>query len=491
MKETLLERVKYLLSFKLNTEDSTYTLLIETLFFEFLESVERHYRKDDISSSTFYNTLLDKINRNIKSIIIPALNFCYHPSGFLEFRVHLKDEILKYKNENISISKDMKEGILKKKYYSYMLEALKNHGNGIGFCQKGDKSFLYFEKALNEWQALELANMCKLYKKEYKTMYPDGTSYHYFLYTKDLASDSILCLNAIQMVEVLLGKKNLFQGELDGDLQVLKKFDDDYEHLLGNLQYDKFGHSIYTATTIVNEFLKRIYHDDSVYKKLEYFKKLNQFLLEIFNYKVTSLLNLKKDIEIDMLLQDLKVFESNMLYNVNYELNASMEHIKIFQNIKTKLYNYQKQDKVQVEKEYAIESLDRKKHDVVTSSVQPIQVGNQYVVVHILDLRSMNSRILIKADFRVIDMGGLATRIYSGIYLSVKELKFLYSSSDLGFSMREAEVIREAIANRLVNPTIMDIIKTERNCFLGEFVYSKEEDRAIIYKNKSIENVLE
>ncbi len=491
MKETLLEKVNYLLSYKLNIENTKYKLLIENLFFEFLVALEKHYLDEGVSSTTFYNILLNRLNKNIKSIIIPAQDFCYHPSGFLEFRVNLKDELLPYEEENIVITPEVKEEVLRKKYYFYMLRALKNNPSGIGFFQNDDRRWLSFEKSLNEYQAMRLANMQKIYKKEYKTMYPDGTSYHYFLYTRDPGASCVLNLNAVAMVENLFGEALLFQKDMEGGTDILIEFDEKYQHLLGDLQYDKFGHSVYTVTTIMNEFFKRIRKDQSVYKKLEYFKKMNQFLLEIFDYKVTTILNQKNDEKIKKLYEDLKVFESSVLYNANYELNSSMEHIKKLKLIKTKLQNYQRQGKEKVEKEYVIYSMDKKRKETVTSSVQPIQVDNKYVLIHILELRSMNSRLLIKADFHVVDLGGLATRIYSGIYLSVKEMKHLYSSADLGVVTRESEVIRSSIANRLINPTIMDIIKTERNHFLGEFIYSKVEDRAIIYKNKSIEEALQ
>jgi len=490
MKEALLNKTKYLLNFKLNIDDSRYQKLLEKLFYDFFETTEGLYNDRQLSTNAYYNFLLNKCNKNIKSIIIPAKEFQYHPLGFLEFSVNLKDELSKYLEENIEVTQEMKTEVMKKNYFYYILKVIKNNEEGIGFAFKNRTSWNFLEESLNEQQAITLAKMKKSYKKEYKTMYPDGTTYHYFVYTKYLSSPEVLNVNAVTMLTAILGSKTLFRSEIESQVELLEGFDKEYDHLLGNLQYDKTGKKVYTSSTVINEFLKRIQKEKSAYKKLEYFKKLNSFLLEIFDYKVTTILNRKDNEKIKGLIEDMKVIDANILYNADYQLHLAMEHVKILKRVKTKLHNYLNQGKERSEKEYVIYSLNKKKKDVVTSSVQPIHVDNKYVLLHILDIRSMNSRVLIKANIHVVDYSSIATKIYGGIYISVKELKHLYSSSDLGVFTKESEVIRTALAGRVLNPTIMDIIKSERHNFLGEFIYSKEEDRCIIYKNKSIEEVL-
>lgn len=488
MKEVLLEKIKTLLNYKCNAVNKIYQKLLEQLFEEFIERLEENYNDQSVSTIVYYNKILNQLNKNIKSIIIPAETFCYHPSGFLEFGIDLKEKINQYQEEQIEVTRELKEQILKKNYFYYMLQAVKRNELGIGF--QDYKPWRELSKTLTESQATTLAKMESFYKKEYKTMYPDGTTYHYFVYTKTFDTKEIFTMNVISMVEELYGKKEILKAEILGDTEILKKFDIEYEHLSSYLQYDKFGHKVYTPTTIINEFLKRIRKEKSVYKKIEYVKKVDTFLLEIFDYKVTTILNHKEDDQVEGLKKQLRIFENNVLYNMNYELNANMEHIKLLKTIKQKLENYQKQENTKTEKQYTIISKDKKKQETVTASVQPIQIKEEYVLVEILEVRNMNNRVLVKVNLRVLKFPSLASKVYSNFYLSLKELKHLYSSSDLGVVTKESDLIRNAIATRVVNPTIMDIINQERNNFLGEFVYQEQEERAIIYKNKSIEEIL-
>ena len=180
-----------------------------------------------------------------------------------------------------------------------------------------------------------------------------------------------------------------------------------------------------------------------------------------------------------------------MLYNLDSKLHDNLKHIAILKNIKNKLSNYLNQDKTKVDKKYTIYSPDKSRKLEVSSSVQPIQVKQEYVSINIKDVKNIQNHLLIKVDFSILSFNSHANKIYSDIYLSLNELKYLYSSSDLNVFTKESESIRTSIANRILNPTIMDIIKSERNNFLGEFVYSVDEERCIIYKNKSIEEILE
>jgi len=496
MKEALLEKIRYLLGFKLNQEGIRYKRLLETIFLEFIETLESMYNDNSIPKATYYSNILNRFNNNIKTILIPSEKFCYHASGFLEFATNLNGQLLKYQELNIPITKEIKEEVLKKKYFYYMLQVLKNTKEGVGFIQTSQTQtisnvYVELEKGLNELQAITLAKMEKNYKIDYKTVYPDGTRHHYFIYTKSPSSSNILIVNAMLMLETLIGKDVLLNAQLRNDPRVLKKFDEEYEHLLGKLRYDKYGNIVYTPITVIGEFLSRIRKESSIYKKLEYFKKLNRFLIEVFDYKVTKILNQKNEDKIKQLEKDIKIFELYSIYNINFEQNAMMEHIKILKKTRNKLKNYNSQGNQQTEKKYVIYNLDKTKKEVVSSSVQPIQIEDKYVLIHILDIRSMNNKILIKVHLNVLDLASFTTKIYSNIYISVKELKNLYSSADLQVATRESEMIRNAIANRAYNPTIMDIIQKERKNFLGEFIYSKEQDRCIIYKNQSIEEALE
>lgn len=486
MKDALLKKIQYLLSFKLNEEiDVRYTKLLEKIFYELIERMEDIYNyKDEIPPHTYYNMLLNKFNKNIKTILIPASNFRYHSSGFLELSVNLKKSLDKYKLAGIEIDKELKEEIMKKNYFFYLLQVAKNNNKGIGFSQKENQTFKDLERYLNEYQAITLANFKKCLKKEYKVTCPDGTNFQYYIYTKCFDVKEILNMNAISMLEVVANKKLFMNAELDGNISILKEIDKKYDHLLGKLS-DEF-----TTTTLINEFLKRIATEENMYKKIEYFKKLNIFLFQIFDYKVTNILNSKDDDQIKSLLDQVHIMEMNMLYNTDSKLHDSLKHIIILKNIKNKLSNYLNQNKTKVDKKYTIYSLDKSRKVEVLSSVQPIQIKQEYVVINIKDVKNIQNHVLVKADFSIVTFNSHASKIYSDIYLSLNELKYLYSSGDLNVFTKESEAIRTSIANRILNPTIMDIIKSERNNFLGEFVYSLEEERCIIYKNKSIEDIL-
>jgi len=487
MKDALLKKIQYLLSFKLNEDiDVRYSKLLEKIFYELVEKMEEVYNyKDEIPSHTYYNMLLNKFNKNIKTILIPAENFRYHSSGFLELSVNLTKSLEKYKQAGINVDKELKEEIMKKNYFFYLLQVAKNNGKGIGFSQKDNPGYKELERYLNEYQAITLANFKKYIKKEYKVTCSDGTNFEYFIYTKCFDSKEMLNMNAIGMLEVVCDKKLFMNAELDGNTDILKQIDKKYDHLLGKLSEE------YTTTSLINEFLKRIQTEENMYKKIEYFKKLNIFMFQILDYKVTTTLNSKDDTKIKLLIDDIHIMEMNMLYNLDSKLHDNLKHIGILKNIKNKLSNYLNQDKPKTDKKYTIYSPDKSRKLEVISSVQPIQIKENFITLKIKDIKNIQNHVLVKVDFNIITFNTHATKIYSDIYLSLNELKHIYSSSDLKVFTKESEAIRTSIANRILNPTIMDIIKAERNNFLGEFVYSEEEERCIIYKNKSIEEILE
>jgi len=167
-----------------------------------------------------------------------------------------------------------------------------------------------------------------------------------------------------------------------------------------------------------------------------------------------------------------------------------MEHVKILKNMKIKLNNYLNNDKKNIKNEYIIYSQDKTKSNRVIASVQPITVGNKNIIINIKDLKNINARILLKVNIRIIDYDTLTKKVYEGIYLSLKEIKHLFSVTDLGVLTRESEVIRSAISNRLLDDNIMDIIINERNNYLGDFVYNFDKNSCTIYKNQSITDYL-
>ena len=76
------------------------------------------------------------------------------------------------------------------------------------------------------------------------------------------------------------------------------------------------------------------------------------------------------------------------------------------------------------------------------------------------------------------------------MYLAIKDIKLLYDTTDLGVVTKESEKIRKLIAERIVNPQIMELIQNERASFLGEFVYNSEQAKAYIFKNSKIVEML-
>jgi len=484
MKEVVLRNIKYLLNFKLNNDDERYARLLEKIIYEFLTNMDEVYNKD-LEKANYYNMLLNKMNENIKSIIIPANQFLYHRQGFLELGNSLKEkfDVLEENIGSEKVTKSKKEEILKMTYFYYFLSAVKNNEGTIGFKEKHlDK----INDLLLEKQAHDLAGMTQIYKKTYSAINPDGITHDYYIYTKCFCVSEILNINLISILELIIGKEDLMRASLEGNSYIFQELDLRYSHLIEPVNGKKI-----TASMLINEFLKRIETSTNLAKKIEYARKLNTFLFELYDYKVTTILNQKEKEKISALKEEIKLLETLMIYHKEPKLSVQMLHIETLKKTKQKIDNYLRAQTEKAENEYTIYSLDKKKQTKVKSSVQPIHIENKYVTIKILDTKNIHNKVLVRVNFNIIDFNNFTTKIYGNLYLTLKELKHLYSSSDLNVFTKESDVIRNAIATRLLNPTIMDIIKSERHNFLGEFIYDKEEDRCIIYKNKNIENMLE
>lgn len=489
MKEVLYEKIKYLLEYKLNItneQDKGYRELLERLIYRFLIRMEEEYNHYD-SNTKYFNLLLNRLNKNIKSIIIPADTFNYHPYGFLELKVSLKEEQNRYLENKVEITKEVKGEILEQIYNYQFLKVIKNNQDYSGFNGLKNQKYQYIEESLKELAAIELSSASKFYKKEYNVIYPDGTNYSYYMYTKSFTFKHLMSINVIKIFETVYDKKTLHDASLNSNIDKLEQFNLEYDHLFENL---KNKNNPYTFLIILEETLKRMENEKNMYKKCEYYKNILNYLIDAFNYKVTKTLNSKDDESIKKLLDDIRRIEENILYNSDARLNNNLEYIKTIKNIKIKISNYMQNNNENKEKEYTIYSKDKKKKRTVKSSVQPINIDDKYVLIHISEIKNIGNKILIKLNIGISDFESIADKIYSDMYITVKEIKHLFSSTELGVFTRESEVIRTALANRIVNPNIMDIIRKERNNFIGEFIYSKEENRCIIYKNKSIEEML-
>jgi len=139
-----------------------------------------------------------------------------------------------------------------------------------------------------------------------------------------------------------------------------------------------------------------------MYKKIEYFKKLNIFMFQILDYKVTTTLNSKDDTKIKLLIDDIHIMEMNMLYNLDSKLHDNLKHIGILKNIKNKLSNYLNQDKPKTDKKYTIYSPDKSRKLEVISSVQPIQIKENFITLKIKDIKNIQNHVLVKVDFNII-----------------------------------------------------------------------------------------
>jgi len=478
MNEVLYDKIKYLLEFKnISDEQTKYNKLLEKVFYQFVISLEENYNTD--KPNKYYTFILNRLNNNIKSIIIPSNNFSYINTGFLELNTNLSTILKPYKDSNINITPSLKESVLTKNYFYYLLLAIKNK----------DK-LTYIDKYFNESEAIKLSNFSKLYKRQYLVICPDGTKFEYFLYTKTLDTRNPSLVNICNILEVIIGKNNIMDYYLNNNIEIFEEFNKTYDNVLGNLRYDEVNKKIYNCISLINELMKRITKEESQYKKMEYLKKLNLVIFEIYNHKLTNILNEKQDERIDEIKNDLKILEENMLYNQDARLHNNMEHVKILKNMKIKLSNYLNNDKKNIKNEYIIYSQDKTKSNRVIASVQPITVGNKNIIINIKDLKNINARILLKVNIRIIDYDTLTKKVYEGIYLSLKEIKHLFSVTDLGVLTRESEVIRSAISNRLLDDNIMDIIINERNNYLGDFVYNFDKNSCTIYKNQSITDYL-
>lgn len=489
MKEILIEKIKYLLDYKLNVsrdDVGKYRILLENLLYYFMVNMSEEYNYFE-SDTKFYNYMLNKLNQNIKSIIIPADKFNYHPYGFLEIRVSLNSEQQKYFNENLEITKQMREDILKQVYDYQFLKVIKNNGDISGFCSSKNSKYKYIDDILSMCHAIKLSGATRFYKKEYTVVYPDGTNYEYYIYTKSFTFDNLMSINVVNIFEIVFGSKILMEASLNSDINKLEQYNYEYDHLFENL---KNKNNPYTSLIILEETLKRMENEKNMYKKCEYYKNILSYLIDSFNYKVTKILNSGDDDQVKQLLNDIRTIEENILYNSDVRLNNGLDYIKNLKNIKIKVSNYLKNNSQSREKDYTIYSPDKSKKRIVKSTVQPIHIDNKCVLLHVLDIKNIGSRILVKLNINIIDFDLLSDVNFNDFYITLKEFKHLFSSTDLGVFTKESEVIRTALANRIINDSIMDVISRERNKFIGEFIYSLDENRCIIYKNKSIEDYL-
>ena len=247
MKEVLLRNIKHLLDYKLNSEDERYSKLLEKIIYDFLIQMEELYNQD-LEKVQYYNMLLNKLNKNIKTIIIPANQFIYHRQGFLELGNNLKDkfELLEQHIGIDKVTKAKKEEILKMTYFYYLLSAIKNNEHAIGFKETHlDK----INSLLMEKEVIDLAGLSQIYKKGYSAIYSDGITHDYYIYTKCFSVSDLININLVSILELLIDKDNLMMASIDGDSNIFQEFDLRYSHLI-----DTKGGKKTTASILINEF---------------------------------------------------------------------------------------------------------------------------------------------------------------------------------------------------------------------------------------------
>lgn len=513
MNEVLMKKIKYLLSFKFNSDDDCkYLPLLEKIIYEFLTAMEEKYNQT--TSNAYYNFLLNKLNSNIKSIIIPSDVFYYHPLGFMELNTNLSSLLKNYELLSVPITKTLKEELLRKNYFQQFLMAVKTSKENSGvialtLSKKDhfglpigtdilDASFYgSLEEALTEVQAIELSRLTKIYKKRYQTIYPDGTNYRYFMYFRSLDSEHPESTNLAKILEVILGKKQVMHASLENDLEFISLFNDAYDELLGELRFDPITKKrTYSWWKFIAEYLYFINQEKTGYRKMEYIKSLNEKLFLIYEQKfLHTLVQIDEKEDFLVLLEELKILEENMLYNEEGRLHSQLEHVKILKRMKDilhlKMTEQNNLDTSLKQKKYIICSSNKKKGKEVISSVQPLHYGTTHIALQILETSRWGEKQLIHLHAFLYRDETWEETVYRDLYLCVAELKDLYSTTDLNVPLHQSEIIRRALAERLANLSVMHIILTERNHFLGDFVYVKDTDQCVIYKNKSIVESLE
>lgn len=511
MNEVLLKKIKYLLSFKFNSEeDMRYLPLLEKILYNFVIEMEEKYNKQ-VSKNAYYNFLLNNLNNNIKSIIIPSDTFFYHPLGFLELSTNLKPLLKKYNSMGIETTEELKQSILKRNYYYHLLQVVKSTRTTRGIvstnpkyidkfevvtgCRTIENSTLYLlEKAFTMAQSLTLTNLIRLYKVKYKVVYPDGTSHVYFNYYKALDYENVEIMNIAKMLEVVIGDEKLMQISIEGNFGEIDKFNEKYDELLGNLRFDmNTKDREYNCLKFFSKYMAMIIEEENKMRKVEIIKVLNNLIFMMYEKKLLELLkNPLNKMQMNLISHDIKTLEECMLYNEEIKFHNQMSHVQLLKSIKDKFKIAMVKGGTSSKniKEYTIYSRDKKKNRSVLSSLLPINFNNNIVTFEIHETSIYEGNTLVRFSTFVYNSDLRERYTYENLYLSVKDMKLLYDTSDLGVITKESEKIRKLIAERIVNPQIMELILNERASFLGEFVYNSNQDKGYILKNAKIVSML-
>ena len=511
MNEVLLNKIKYLLSFKFNTEeDMKYLPLLEKILYDFIVQMEEKYNTQ-VSKNAYYNFLLNNLNGNIKSIIIPSDTFFYHPLGFLELSTNLKPLLKKYNMMGIETTEELKQSILKRNYYHSLLQVVKTTRESRGIvstnpkyidkyevvvgCRTLENSCMYtLEKAFTMAQSLSLTDLVRLYKVKSKVVYPDGTSHYHFNYYKALDYDNLDIMNIAKMLEVVIGEEELMHISVVGDFESLDRFNEKYDELLGNLRFDmNTKDREYNCLKFFSKYMTSLIEESNKTRKIEIVKVLNNLVFMMYDKKLTEMLKRPLDkMKMKKISRDIKILEEAMLYNEEVKVHNQMAHVQLLKSIKDKfkIAMIKGGNSSKNIKEYTIYSRDKKKNRSVLSSSLPINFNNNIVTFEIHEMSKYDDNTLIRFSTFVYNSDLRERYNYENLYLAIKDIKLLYDTTDLGVVTKESEKIRKLIAERIVNPQIMELIQNERASFLGEFVYNSEQAKAYIFKNSKIVEML-
>lgn len=499
--DVLLKKISYLLSFKINDyNDNKYVPLLEKVFYEFIVLMEVNYNYA-VGKNAYYNLLLSKLNQHIKSIMITDGKSYYHPLGFLELSINFLDSYNLYDDKEKNLL--LKEKILKTDYFYHLLLAIKTSKNHIGLIsykniekdQYGfdigtdifdNDKFSILEKSITYSQALTLVDNNYNFRKDYSIIYPDGTKHKYFTYLHSKHIQNLEIINVINILEIIIGKKTLIDKEINDYNQYIDEFNNKYNHLIDDIAFDKSNNKrIQTAWNYILDLIYMI-SNNTGYKKLEYMKIMNLFLLRLYEDKINNIdkSNIQKE-DINSLLDEIRKIEENILYNDSNQLNKQMNHIILLNDIKKKINNSLNDSNVSIYKkrEYSVESNDKLNRINLDSSIKPIKINNTYITIDIKDILKLEDRYLVKFDTNTFNFDDMKELKYRNIYLLIDNIKYLYSSLDLEVMSRENDIVRTLIGSRIYNVDIMKIIIEDRCGFLGEFIYSSGDSKCTIYKN--------
>lgn len=505
--ENLMKKIRYLLSFKFNSdEEPKYIPLLEKVFYDFIISMEENYNFDS-NKNTYYNLLLNKLNHHIKSIIIPSDTFYYHPLGFLELSTNLSDKINKYEILDVKINQRLKEEIFKVNYFYQLLLVIKTTKTHIGLCSTnsndvdkynftlgaeyfGEDKNSILEKVFTEVEALELVGCSKLYKNKYNVMYPDATTHTFFMYLKSLDFKYCDAVNMLKILEIIVGKTYLIDAEINDYKKFINEFNDKYDNTLGNIRYDINNHNkrVQTYWNLISDLIYAIVNEKSPYRKIEYIKVLNYRLFKLYEIKVDEIIsNNYTDDDIQNISKEIKILEENMLYDADVRLHKQMKHVILLNNIKNKISKLSNNSNNIFDlKEYKVFTSDKSKVRVLKSSFKPLSINNNYITIDVLENIILEDRNFLRFNAKVIDSNLNIIKKYDNLFILIDKVKFLCTSFELGVITKESDSVRTALAVRLVNEDIMNVIIASRSGFVGEFIYSDIDKRCIIYKNDKI-----